>query len=271
MAPRAKPKTKAKPKAVAVADKPLKPKVGRPATGNAAIQLYKGEPDEGSATKDLPMQRFFERIDIPTLEDALALSTEKRYTELLRVMHHPVTRTWSLTRIAKRCGLTLVDLTKFWRDSRMQQAMLITSNALPGIMTDIVHDASNKPATCPRCDGYGTLLDDRAELPADVFARDDNPQSAAYDGRTALDFKQPLRPCPECHGTGEITARGDGEARKMLLEAAGVTGKRAPVIMNQHNHFPGSVENFVDKWDKEDASDIIDAEMEDVKPAGAAE
>lgn len=245
---------------------PSAPTGGRRHTGNKAIEVVKGDPSEGQAHLDLPMQRFWERCNIPQLEDALALSTEKRWTELLRVMHHPITRNWSMTRIAKRCGLTLGDLTKFWRDSRMQQAMLITSDALPGVMQNIADDASNRKHACPRCDGYGTLLNDRAGNSNYPQALDDSPQTPVFEGAvgTSLNSEQPLRPCPECRGTGEVTARGDNDARKLLLEVGGVTGKKAPVIMNQHNHFPGSVENFVDKWDKDDGG-VMDAEFEDVK------
>lgn len=245
---------------------PAKPTAGRRNTGNRAIQLYKGEPDGYASKFDMPMHRFFERVPRPDLEASLALSTEKRYTEFLRIMNHPkvVSEGWSMTRIAKWCGLTLVDLTKFWRDSRMQQAMLTVSEAIPAVMQDIAADARNRPMPCPRCDGYGTLLDARANNPDYPVAFEDTPAAASYDGQTFSNSKEPLRACPECNGNGHVTARGDSEARKILLEAGGVTGKRAPVIMNQHNHFPGSVENFVDKWDSADADDVKDAEFEDM-------
>lgn len=199
------------------------------------IQIRRGEP---VFAKDDPVYRkWLAKIETEDLKAALAMSSDKRMVEFLRLLCVP--RPKATATIAKSCGLTLGDLNNFWRDSNMSRARDIAFAGIPQVMADVVTDSSNTMVVCPRCDGLGSLD------PGPDY--DDEPKSRRK--------KSIVRECPECDGMGKVKKSGDIESRKLLFETTGMTGKKGPMIAIQNNSYgPSSLETFVDNFDKMDAA-----------------
>lgn len=246
---------------------------GRPRTGNKSLSMQvdtngklTGEIGASHAHLDHAYNRFLEGIKEPDLLQALAVAPgpdslrKNKYQQALLMLTHPayvkhsrrgtgLPGEWSIASIMKRTGITLQDLMDVYGRYRTAQAIRIAMDRSPTIITHAADDAENRKVVCPRCDGLGTLdLDAVAE-------------ETSEKRRKAV-----VRTCPECKGSGEVTQSGDAEARKLVLEVAGIAGKKGPVVDARSVHYGNgtfSVESLVKGMEQLEApEDVIDIESE---------
>lgn len=216
-------------------------------TTNKALKVDRNGDLLNAARMDLPYQRLVESIGEDELQEALALSTEDKFQLMLGKL---AGSKQGIVAVAKSCGIKQYELADLMRKSAQQKALLKMAEGLPAVAEDLVYDALSKTGNCPRCDGYGEIPDERAMIGGD-------PEQLIY------------RQCPECGGQKTRDIVGDAESRKLLMEAAGITNKKGPLVaINQNFGMPqfGSVIGELDKWDKERLSDrpkgdVIDAEV----------
>lgn len=223
---------------------------GHPRTGNKAIRPNFSDPSEiGSshAHLDHAYNRFLEGIEEGELHQALATHPgpaelrKNKYQQALLMLTHPryvkVSRrdgpgkdggakngAWSIAAIMKHAGVTLQELMEVYGRYRIAQATRIAMDRSPTIISHAADDAENRKVVCPRCDGLGTLDIDAAR------------EEVQEKRRKAI-----LRTCPECEGSGRVMQSGDAEARKLVLEVAGLVGKKGPVVDARSVHYGNGV------------------------------
>lgn len=220
---------------------------------------------------DIPYNRFIERIDSEAFQEALGMQKAIRYQMALkRILNHNVilsrggrARSFVST-ILKEEGITLQEAVEVYGRWMLAKATQVAVYRAPQIMNDIADDASNKQVVCPRCDGLGTL---------DVDLGESQKKKA----------KATIRTCPECKGIGTITQSGDSESRRIILEVAGLAGKRGPLVDARSVHLSGgghvNVESLVKDMEtgedvpmiaapQEEEIDIIEAEVDDATKNG---
>lgn len=229
--------------------------VGRPRTGNLATVM---DPHTGTelgashAHLDHAYNRFLEGISEPDLHQALAVDPKKKYQQALLMLTHPAyTRAlrrgsgkpgeWSITAVLKKVGVTLPELMEVYGRYRTSQAVRIAMDRSPTIISHTADDAENRSVPCPRCDGFGTLDLD--------FSEEESSKKR----------KASVRTCPECDGTGKVIKSGDNEARKLVLEVAGIAGKKGPMVDARSIHMNGqgsySVESMIKGMEEAEDAD----------------
>lgn len=213
--------------------------VGRPRTGNKAIEMDRvtGQIEIGKshAHLDHAYNRFLEGIPEPELHTMMATTPgpqdlkKNKFIRALNFITAPHNKKilrrgtglpgeWSMAACLKHCGITLPELMQEYGRYRTAQAIRIAMDRSPTIITHAADDAENRKVICPRCDGYGTLnLGDGEE--------------------SAKKRKVMIRTCPECEGDGRVTQSGDAEARKLVLEVAGIAGKKGPMVDARSVHY----------------------------------
>lgn len=115
--------------------------------------------------------------------------------QLLMLLADPTCNRLTLGKLAVRAGLSTADLTLFFNNSRKQEGIVRMSQKLPDIMEETAEDALSSLVPCERCGGEGQRKD---------------------------------KPCRSCEGEGFVKVKGDLDNRKLVLEMAGLIGKRAP-------------------------------------------
>jgi hypothetical protein len=202
---------------------------------------------------DRPFNHFLEGIPFDELIQALATTQGTKYKRAFATLNadakyreaNPNKKIRSVAGGLRDCGITLQDLMETYGRYRTASAVRIAMDRSPQIIAHAADDAQNRKVYCPRCDGLGEI--------------------SADDG---------FRICPECKGAKEITQSGDGEARKLVLEVAGIAGKKGPVVDARSVHYGHgvfSVESLVRGMEQLEApedSSIIEAETEEVEGDG---
>ncbi len=173
---------------------------------------------------------------------ALAQATDIRFREFLERVMDPRCKRMSLAALAKERGIPLHEMAEFWQKAQHQRALAIAQNGVIEVMEDIVYDARSKEEPCGRCDGFGVVyVEDGMGKFADVEKLEpENPESKS------------IRACPQCKGTGLGHKSGDTDARRMLLETAGYTGKKSggAGVQIVQNFGGAGMESAVDKLSK---------------------
>jgi len=119
----------------------------------------------------------------------------------------------SLRTLAVRCGLTYMDVVDAFRRSKIGEGLMRMYQHVPDVLEHTAQDAKTTTRECNVCKGLGSM----------------------NKGRT----------CNVCQGTGEIHKKGDADDRKLIFEAAGLTGKRGPLIAQQFNIQGDTVEKTI--------------------------
>ncbi len=122
--------------------------------------------------------------------------------QLLILLSNPLFNKATLGKLAVMSGLSTAELTLFLNSAKKQEGIVRMSQKLPDIMEETAIDALPTDEPCVRCDGTGQLK---------------------------------KGPCPHCRSTGSIRVKGDLDNRKLVLEMAGLIGKRAPGAAIQVN------------------------------------
>ncbi len=122
--------------------------------------------------------------------------------QLLILLSNPLFNKATLGKLAVMSGLSTAELTLFLNSAKKQEGIVRMSQKLPDIMEETAIDALPTDEPCVRCDGTGQLK---------------------------------KGPCPHCRSTGSIRVKGDLDNRKLVLEMAGLIGKRVPGAAIQVN------------------------------------
>lgn len=172
-------------------------------------------PSNKLARRDKLAIRMEKNIKRDELASALSHHTEenKSVQALVDRLLDPEYATVSLGTLCQRSGLSLHQLMDFFRKTKMDEGLIRAFKHVPDMLEDTAKDALRKEESCWKCQGEGKIL----------IAGDDE------------DDEQAESPCPECKGKGVTVVPGNTDARKLMFETIGLTGKRGPLIAQQFN------------------------------------
>ena len=164
--------------------------------------------DYGKEAKlDVRHDRTFKRLSalVPKEEwkEVLGYFPENaKAAKLLALLGNPLFNRDTLGKVAVKSGLSTAELTQFYNNSKKQEGIIRMSQKLPDIMEETAEDALSSLVPCERCGGEGQRKD---------------------------------KPCKSCEGKGFVKVKGDLDNRKLVLEIAGLIGKRGPSQLNLIN------------------------------------
>jgi Zn finger protein HypA/HybF involved in hydrogenase expression len=156
------------------------------------------------------------------LRSALAASSNKRFQAFLDLLYQRRCAKWSFAVIAKACDITLGEFQAFWMNAELRRGVYDAACGTPDIVKDMIIDARSEELTCRQCDGEGKV--------------------ASKDGRLLV--------CPVCGGRGRIRKIGDAHSRDKLLEIAGLTGKRGPLVQINATYSRVGIDAFTERISK---------------------
>ena len=159
-------------------------------------------PGVSLVTKADVKARVMRRLGRDRLLECLRYCDDKRLLRFAHAIADPANNDRELDQIYRECGLSVLDLLSAFRRFQLDLAMLDLFESLPAVSRDAARVALSRRGNCRRCDGLKRVQD-------------------AEGG--------PYRMCPECRGRGYVRVPGDAAARAVVMEAAGITGKRAVV------------------------------------------
>jgi hypothetical protein len=146
--------------------------------------------------------RVMRRLGRDRLLECLRYCDDKRLLRFAHAIADPANSDRELDVIYRECGLSVLDLLSAFRRFQLDLAMLDLFESLPAVSRDAARVALSRRGNCRRCDGLKRVQDEKEGA---------------------------FRMCPECRGRGYIRVPGDPQARAVVMEAAGITGKRAVV------------------------------------------
>lgn len=181
-------------------------------------------------------------------------SPDDKFDQMLKYMCDPrFGRELSLYAIARRCNVSLRELTEMFRDSQMMEGTARMLNHVPDVMEDIAIDARSKMDVCPRCNGSGQEIEKCSDCNGSKRASEAKGRPTPIRCKTCEGKgKVSVGECLKCGGTGKIRVVGDEAARKLLMEATGQTGKKGPLVAQQFNLTAGtqSLEDMIAATDR---------------------
>lgn len=169
----------------------------------------------GIAVKEETLNRVYSRIPKDDLAQVLYHSADPKAIQLLEMLYDPGNSRLSFATLCAKVGLSLTEVLSLFRQFKIDEAMFRMLYHVPAVIEDVSVDAKSTQEVCPRCDGFKRL------------------QVATEDDEGNVTVSE--RDCPKCKGLGEIRKPGDKDARALVFETAGLTGKRGPLIAQQFN------------------------------------
>lgn len=177
--------------------------------------------------------KLFRRLERLMGQDTIAAlvhSGDDKLVELANYLLDPSFRASSLPRLAERAGVKYAAVLDAFRRYKHDEAMVTAARHLPKVMEDTAIDAQSRREQCWVCpDGSGKVMK-RERVPNPEYGSPDHPDVAEF---VDVDVE---RTCANCYGHGWVRISGDPDARKLVLEAVGITGKRGPVVAQQFNY-----------------------------------
>lgn len=209
-----------------------------PATGETRLVARKSPPRQ---------DKVFRRLEasVPREEWIAALGTsgDERAIHLMERMLDPNLGRASLPRLAADVGLTYAQALQIITKHRLGQGLLRMSSHVPQVLEDVAVDSKSREVTCGACRGY--KVDGIAVVA--VTETVDDPETKRKIVRQKLD--DDARPmwerCLVCDGVGTLRKVGDADARKLLFETMKLTGRNAPLVVQQFNAAGASMEDAV--------------------------
>lgn len=186
-------------------------------------------PVAGYGPPDTIYQSFLEGLD-PTrqaMQEALATSTDPRFKAFLIRIMEPGKRKISLAAAAKACGIALPEFKEWSQNAAKQMAIGIAQRQAPRLMEHVAEDAMTREDNCERCDGLG-WVSARKGMPDDIPGY----RLLGIDEDSGQEMW--IRTCPHCDGKKKIRRPGDTHSRDIVLEASGIVGKRAGMVLIQN-------------------------------------
>jgi hypothetical protein len=231
---------------------------GRKAVKDPLTGDLKMVPRKSPPRKDSVFRRLEESVPREEMLAILGASADERAQVLLMKMMDPSCRKHSLPHLASLVGLSYPQVLQMITKFRLDEGMLRMSAHVPQVMEDVAVDAQSKEVTCGSCKGFKNA-DGIAVIP--VVETIDDPESKKrvvvqrVDGAGNLMWER----CLVCDGVGTLRKIGDADSRKLLFETLKLTGRTAPLVVQQFNGAGGSMEDAVAATHQ-----ILDAQV--VKP-----
>jgi hypothetical protein len=173
----------------------------------------------------------FDLLSRDDLRAAFSLSDSPKAQRFLACLSSPKYKHWNVATIARRCGVSIGEVFTLWRNGQFLVAMFAMLKAVPEIAGRMAEDAAGRTLVCPGCRGMGTIK-----------------------GREDL-------ACPQCRGTGAVNVP-DSEARKLLFEIVGFTGKNLVRLDHGAPNNMGCLESILDGLERIERDPSIEAEFE---------
>src|SRR4029077_10795513 len=200
----------------------------------------------GRARTDVLFRRLGESMEEEEFTDILQSTADPRAKRLLELLVSPKHMKWSLPRLAMEAGLSYEDVVLMIRNRNLGTGIIRMSSHAPDVMEDVAIDARSREVACPKCRGdkmVPKVIEETDEKTGKVtFAQAVDPT----DGH--LVFEK----CLACDGAGIIRQIGDADSRKLMFETLKLTGRTAPLVVQQFNQ-AGSMEDAVAS-----AHDVLD-------------
>ena len=187
------------------------------------------------------MRRLDAIVGRPELVGLLDTSDDSRYQKLAALLCDPAHRGKTLATIARKVDISYPDLLRFITSARLGEGVLKMSAHVPQVLEDVAIDAKSRMVVCPQCKGTKQIPVER-----DPSADEDTP----VDGPTVVQ-------CHVCEGKGKLRRSGDADARSLVFETFGLTGKGKGGVVVNVNAASSGVPSVEDEMDR--AAKIIDA------------
>lgn len=198
-------------------------------------------PSTKLARRDQLAKRFEKNLSREDTVAVLAHHTEgnPRVEALVARLLDPEYKDVALGTLCERVGLSIHQLMDFYRKTKMDEGVMRVHKHVPDILEDTAKDALRTEESCWKCQGEKEIKDG--------------------EGKKS--------PCPECKGKGTIIVKGDTDARKLIFETVGLTGKKGPLIAQQFNLGGGAdtqedvMKNVHRLMERKDDGTVVDAEV----------
>lgn len=184
------------------------------------------------------MRRLDTLVARPELVGLLETSDDPRYQKLAALLLDPIHRGKTLATIARKVDIGYPDLLRFITSARLAEGVLQMSAHVPQVLEDVAIDAKSRIVTCPACEGKKVIA---------VKRNSEADEDGGPDGEPTV------KQCPTCEGTGKLRKLGDADARSLVFETFGLTGKgKGGVIVNVNQQSAGvpSMEDELDRATK---------------------
>ncbi len=174
------------------------------------------------------------------LKTALVIVGTPQAEKFLAFLFNPRKRKTPIEVLAKQCGIGIPQLREIWRTARLDQGMMALLNAYPKAMEDVAKDSRSTREACKFCSGSGRIVDENAPQ------RVERPRLIHRKKREEVAEPEPvLISCHSCRGRGWVRKSGDKEARALMGQILGVSGKPAPLFASNVTNI--SVESVINE------------------------
>ena len=148
------------------------------------------------ARHDRTFMKLSKMVDKQEWQEVLGHFPENAKAErLLALLSNPLFARATIGKLAVMSGMPAAELILLFTSAKKAEGIIRMGRKLPDVMEETADDALSKKVTCERCGGEGRVKD---------------------------------ASCKSCKGAGVVVVKGDLDNRKLVLEMAGLIGKRAP-------------------------------------------
>ena len=200
--------------------KKLPPRARKMIESDRTRGLVPAGPD---AHLDTRYVKYLEEIDLEhdqSLLNALAVSKDMRFRELLRKLTLPSAHTRPIVYWVKAAGIDLLEMMTWFGEQQNARALALAQAAAPKVVGYMSADAESQWVACERCDGLGFVGADAGldemQIPGYRMLRfDEDKKSEVW-----------VRDCPMGCVRGKTSKPGDEFSREKLLEMSGHINKK---------------------------------------------
>jgi hypothetical protein len=173
-------------------------------------------------------------MDNPAVKQALAEATDPRFKDFFKLIMRPNNAKFTPASYAKACNIEQAEFNQWWQKASVQRAIGVCQMQSPIIAEHMAADALTKPDICERCDGYGFVTAD-AGLESEKVAGYRAIRAMEHDDDGIVtELMRWVRDCPKCGATGKVKVIGDSDSRKLVMEMAGLSGKKSGLQIIQN-------------------------------------
>ena len=148
------------------------------------------------ARHDRTFMKLSKMVDKQEWQEVLGHFPENAKAEkLLALLSNPLFERATIGKLAVMSGMPAAELILLFTSAKKAEGIIRMGRKLPDVMEETADDALSHQVPCERCGGAGRVKDGS---------------------------------CKSCKGKGVIVVKGDLDNRKLVLEMAGLIGKRAP-------------------------------------------
>lgn len=191
--------------------------------------------------------KVFRRLEASVPRDewiqALGTSGDERAIHLMERMLDPNLGRASLPRLAADVGLTYAQALQIITKHRLGQGLLRMSAHVPQVLEDVAVDSKSREVTCGSCRGY--KVGGIAVVAITESVHDPDTKRNVVVQKLDDEGRPMWERCLTCDGTGTLRKVGDADARKLLFETMKLTGRNAPLVVQQFNAAGASMEDAV--------------------------